>query len=103
MFNATFVGTTEDLEVTINTPVRVPRVGDQPVGSVAFSTVADDTNGVTAEVFTGGVLVDTTLVLREVRVDREGDSEGTVLNELLHVVLFAHQGVGLRGVELLEG
>jgi len=103
LFNATFVGTTEDLEVAINTPVSVPGVGNQPVGSVAFSTVANDTNGVSTEVFTSGVLVDTTLVLREVGVDREGDGEGTVLDELLHVVLFAHQGVGLRGVELLEG
>jgi len=103
LFNATFVGTTEDLEVAINTPVGVPGVGNQPVGSIAFSTVADDTNGVTTEVLTSGVLVDTTLVLREVGVDGEGNSEGTVLDELLHVVLFTHQGVGLRGVVSLEG
>lgn len=79
--------TNEDSEVTCLTPVRSPRVGNQPVFFIVFFAPSDDLNGVTTKDTTGSVSVDTTLVGHEIFVDLESTLNRTVLHKFsLHGV-----------------
>lgn len=63
-----------------STPVRAPRVADDPVGGAVLLAPADHADGVPAEVAAGGVLVDAAGVGLEVGVDVVGNLDGAVAN-----------------------
>jgi len=48
-----------DLEETVHSPSRSPRVGSEPVVNVVLSSVSEELDGVTTEETTGDVLVNT--------------------------------------------
>lgn len=68
-----------DLEGTLITPGVVPGVDTEPVVHTVLGTPTDGLDGVTTESFSGLDGVDTTLVGKEIFVDGEGSSDGTVL------------------------
>lgn len=61
----------QDLEVSVVSPVAVPAVGGQPVLGSLFDAPAEYANGMTAKSLAGDVLVNAFLVLHEVLVDGE--------------------------------
>jgi len=56
-FDSALVGSTEDLEVAVISPVGVPGVGDEPIGSRVLDAPPEDADSVTAEHAAGLVLV----------------------------------------------
>lgn len=70
-FNSALIISTVDLEETALSPVNSPWVGNKPVWRSALSSPSDDLNGVSSEVLSGGVLVNSALVFVEVFVNRE--------------------------------
>jgi hypothetical protein len=65
-------------EVTVETPTGTPRVGDDPVRSGTLLTPSKDLDGMTTELVTRGMFVDTRSIGHEVRVDDETGLDGTV-------------------------
>jgi len=68
-----------DSEETVFTPIRTPRVGNNPEVGTVFVTPTDDLDGMTTESFTALVSVDTTSVRHEVLVDSETSFNRAVL------------------------
>jgi len=100
--NVALIVATTDTEETVLSPVSVPRVGASPVFDTVLLTIADNLDSVTTLITTAGVVIDTRGVAHEIRVDSEGNLEGTVLDELgLHAVLTI-EGVGLRALVLIS-
>jgi len=85
--NATFVSTTDDAEESLLSPVGVPRVGNNPVRFSDFVRSSSDTpsdkfDGMTTQVRSRGVLVDTRGIGLEVLIDGEGDFLRTVGHQI---------------------
>jgi len=70
-------------EVTVETPTGTPRVSDDPVWSGSSSTPTDNLDGVTTELTTRGVDVDTRVIGHEVSIDDETGLDWTVGVDLL--------------------
>jgi len=79
-------------EETVETPTGSPGVGNNPVRVGASNAPTDDLDGVTTELVTGGVVVDTGVVGHEVGVDGETGLDWTVGVDFL-----------LDGVDVSEG
>jgi len=60
-------------------PAGTPGVGTEPVVDSVFLTPTEDFDGVTTSHSTGGVLINTTLVLEEVLIDGESSFHGSVV------------------------
>lgn len=65
------VGATEDFEESTVAPRRGPRIRNKPIWSAVFSSIADHLNAVSTKVATGGMLIDSCLVMEKVLVNRE--------------------------------
>ena len=61
--------TSENLEKTLITPIIIPRIGHEPVGSTFLHTPTDDPDSMTPELTPGHVLIHARLVVGEVGVD----------------------------------
>jgi len=88
--DATVVFAAEDLECSVQSPVAVPRVGDEPVGRALLLPEANDANGVTTQLTPLHVLVHAFLVVEQVLVDSEGRLNGAVGGDLVahcHLIL----------------
>lgn len=72
LFDTALVGAPLDLEESLVSPVLVPAVGNEPVVKTSFSSPSEDLDGVASEGCAADVVVDTTLVGKEVVVDGEG-------------------------------
>jgi len=70
-------------EVTVETPTGTPRVSDDPVRSGSSLSPTDNFDGVTTELTTSSVDVDTRMIRHEVRVDDETGLDWTVGVNLL--------------------
>jgi len=101
--DATLVGATTDAEVTLLSPVGVPGVGAKPVLHTVGSAVAEHLNSVATLIGAAVVIVDTAGVAHEIRVDLEGNLDGTVSGDLGLDVGLAGDGVGLLTLVLLSG
>lgn len=101
VLNTAVVLASQDLEETIVTPILVPGVGNEPVGSTVLNTPAEKLDSVTAEVVTSDVLVDTRLVGHEILVDGEGDFHGTIDHKILLDILDSLGRVGLLELVLI--
>ncbi len=92
----------------LETPVRAPAVGDEPVRDVVLRAPADDLDGVPAEEVAAGVLVHARLVVDEVLVDLEAGLDGPVLHDLVLDLgdpakgEHASDGVGVLGLVHLD-
>jgi len=108
-FNTTFVGTSQDLEVSFVTPVGAPLVQAQPIRNAVFHSPSQDFHGVAAEQRNiVSCLVDTGLVLQEVGEHPIHNLHWTVLHQLdLHsrynTAVNWHHWVGLVSVVVLHG
>lgn len=80
--DSALVGSAKDLEEAGLSPVGSPGVGDEPVWRSVLSSPSDDLDGVSSEVLSGGVLVDSRLVLIEVLVDGERTLDWSVCEDL---------------------
>jgi len=90
-------------EVTVETPTGTPRVSDDPVWSGTSSTPTDNLDGVTTELTTGGVDVDTRVIGHEVSIDDETGLDWTVGVDLLLDGVDISEGAVSFGVILLPG
>ena len=90
-----------DLEGAHVTPGVVPGVDAEPVVLAVLGTPADSLDGVTAEGATGGVLIDTRLVGKEVFVHGESRGDGTVLLDLSLDVVNATDAIAASGEVLV--
>jgi len=70
-------------EVTVETPTGTPRVGNNPVRSGTSLSPTDNLDGVTTELTTSGVDIDTRVIGHKVRVDDETSLDWTVGVDLL--------------------
>lgn len=70
-FNSALIISTEDLEETALSPAGSPGVGNKPVWRSTLSSPSDDLDSMSSESLSGGVLVNSALVLVEVFVDSE--------------------------------
>lgn len=69
-----------DVEETFLSPTWAPRVGADPVvGSIFGNTPTNDLDGVTSELVSFNVVVDSTLVAHEVLVDSETSFQWAIL------------------------
>jgi len=82
LLNSALVDTSDDLEVSVHSPLGVPRVGDSPVGGSVGNSPSDDLDGVSSQSLSGLVDVDSAGVLVEVGVDGEGGLNGSVGQDL---------------------
>ena len=99
--NAAVVLSPEDLEGSVETPVRVPGVGQQPVGSAVLHTPPEQPDRMSAQHAPVDVLVDTGLVVDKVFVDGEGGLGGSVGHQLLHDgALLMLNIMGLREIQI---
>jgi len=71
-----------DLEGTLITPGVVPGVNAEPVVDTIFVTPTDGLDGVATESRTRLVSVDTALIGKEVLIDGESSSDGTMLVDI---------------------
>jgi len=84
-FTVTFVGTSQDPEETVDTPVLSPRVGNNPVWQVGsrVNTPANILDSVTTSQTTGQMSVDTRAIGEEILVDAEAHLDGSVGHDVL--------------------
>ena len=68
-----------DSEETVFTPIRTPRVGNNPEVGTVFVTPTDDLDGMATESFTALMSIDTTSVRHEILVDSETSFNRAVL------------------------
>lgn len=81
---------TQDLEVSVISPVAVPAVGDQPILRSVLNTPSENANGMSTQCFSCNVLIDARLVLNEIFVDGEGSFNWSIcVNLHLDVVFVA--------------
>lgn len=81
---------TQDLEVSVVSPVSIPAVGGQPVLGSLFDAPAEYANGMTTKSLAGDMLVNAFLVLHEILVYSERSLNRSVGRNLhLDVVLVA--------------
>jgi hypothetical protein len=90
-------------EVTVETPTGTPRVSDDPVRSGTSSTPTDNLDGVTTELTTGSVDVDTGVIGHEVSIDDETSLDWTVGVDLLLDGVDISEGAVSLGVVFLPG
>jgi len=83
VLNATIVATALDPEVSLLSPMRVPRVGDLPVLVPTLDTPSHDTDGMTTLDRAGDVMVDPRDVVNEVSVNGERSLDGSSLHDCL--------------------
>jgi len=102
LLNVALVGTTEDLEVTIHTPVSIPGVGAEPVLLTILLTIAKKTDSVTTLETTRSVRIDTRGIAVEIGINFEGNFEGTIGSKLSLVVLLTDKAVGLGTLALIS-
>lgn len=96
-FNTAFVLSSEDLEGTLVTPRFVPRVNDSPVRSSVFDTPTNHLDGMTTESLSGNVLVDTSLVGKEIFIDSQSNFDGSIGHDFGHnSILILSNAVSLR-------
>jgi len=92
----------EDLEGAVVTPVGVPGVGKEPVGSSVLHSPPEEPDSVTAQHPAVDVLVDARLVVDKVFVDGEGGLGWPVGHQLLHdVPLLVHDVMWLLPISLV--
>ena len=92
----------EDLEGAVVTPVGVPGVGKEPVGSSVLHSPPEEPDSVTAQHPAVDVLVDARLVVDKVFVDGEGGLGWPVGHQLLHdVALLVLDVMGFLAVGLV--
>jgi len=58
-FNATFIFASQNTEISIITPIRIPRVGNKPVGGTLFCTPTQYPDGMTTKCWASYMLVHT--------------------------------------------
>lgn len=90
-------------EVTVETPTGTPRVGDNPVWSGTALSPTDNLDGVTTELTTSGVDVDTGVIGHEVGVDDETGLDWTVGVDFLLDGSNISEGAVMLGVVFLPG
>ncbi|VDO53226.1 unnamed protein product [Haemonchus placei] len=66
VFNSTFIGSTNHAEITILSPVVVPRICNDPIRCVTLLSPSNYFHGMGAVYFTTGMLVDSFHIKREV-------------------------------------
>ena len=103
VFNAAFVGSTSDFEVSIVTPLVIPGVLDEPVVLAAFGSVTNHFNGVSAQRSSGLVGVYTRFVGWEIGVNGERNCQGAIVYEFGHDVLYTSDGVSVCSFGLVVG
>lgn len=91
--NSQVVGSAQDLEISIVSPVGVPRVGDQPVGSSSLHSPAQDANGMSSKHLSCHVLVHSRLVVDQILVHSECALHGSIGHDLVLDLgnVFAHR------------
>ena len=92
-----------DLESSLVTPSVVPGVDSEPVVNATFVSPADELDGMTTEGRSGFVLVDTALVGKEIFIDGEGGSDGSVFVDVVLDVVMTADSIGGGGVVLVAG
>jgi hypothetical protein len=75
------VGTSENFEESLGSPIFIPRVGQQPVFNSVFNTPSHQFDGVSSQEVSGFVLIDTVSVRQEVLIDGEGGFDWAVGHE----------------------
>ena len=99
--DAALVAAAKDLEVAVVSPVGVPAVGDEPVGSAALGAPAENSDGVAALCGSGAVLVDAGVIVEQIFVDGEGSLDGSVRHDLfLDGLDRGVDGIGFGAVDL---
>ena len=58
-FNATLIFALQNKEISIITPIRIPRVGNKPVGGTLFYTPTQNPDGMTTKYWASYMLVHT--------------------------------------------
>lgn len=81
--NATVIGATQDLKVTIVAPVRVPGIRNQPVGRVVLHSPSQNTNRMSSEHLSRNMLIHSRLVIDQILVDREGTLHRSIVHDLV--------------------
>lgn len=81
VLNSALVGSTDDTEISVLSPVDVPWVGNKPVWSSVVSSPSKNSDGMSSEFLSSGVNVDSGLVLVEVLVDSECGLDWSVGND----------------------
>ena len=102
--NTTLVRASADLEKTLLPPLWTPRIRHQPVVFTRLGAPAKNAHGVAAHgtFRRRSTMVDTRRICLEIRVDKEGDFDRSVLQDLLlHPFHIARFGDHVRGLGLL--
>lgn len=96
------IGTSQDLEETLISPSLIPRVGAQPVLNSILDTPTKDLDGVTTQLVSGNVLVNTTLVVKEIFIYGESTLNWTVGGNFGHDLLFVgRDGISRSGSDFV--
>lgn len=82
-FDTEVVASSDDSEITVLTKVRTPRVSDEPVWDVLLNTVSDDGDSVVEFLSAGGIVDDSTLVVKET-IGIEGADDWASLVDFVH-------------------
>jgi hypothetical protein len=101
--NSALVGSLLDLEVTVVTPGLIPRVSNQPEVDSILSSVTEGLDGVSSEEISSSVGVNSSLVGKEVLIDREGNLNWSVGGNLALHLGNSGDRVGRLTVVLVTG
>jgi hypothetical protein len=71
-FDSHFVVSPPDAEISLFTPVWIPRICHLPVGHTILRTPANKADGVSTQSATRHVVIDTAIVVLKVSIDRKG-------------------------------
>jgi hypothetical protein len=82
-FDLTVIGPTQDPEESILSPLCVPGVSDQPVLCSVFFSSSDNFDCMASKSLIRKPLIDTRLVRRKVRVNRESSSDRSIIKDIL--------------------
>lgn len=76
-FDSTVVMSSQNLEGSFVSPTFVPGVDDSPIGSSVFNTPSDHLDSMSSQSISGFVLVNSFFISQKVRVNSEGDFNGS--------------------------
>ena len=103
--DSAFVMSSQNLEVSVVTPLLIPRVSNKPIVNIsssgAINSISQNLDSVASQSLTALVLVNTALVSQEILVDSEGSLHRTVLGNLSDQVAGSVDLVHMLGLGLV--
>jgi hypothetical protein len=81
IFNSAFILSSEDFEVTLISPVRIPAVCNQPIWSSVFDTPSQDLDCMSSEFISAYMLINSGFVGQKVSINSKGRFNWSVFED----------------------